>query len=336
MKLFVDGALREAIAEEVQQVLNLDIFQQQISLWKPVNSGIGFTFGKNVSFRYLVEHIINPDLLTPALRKTVDKVVKGTTPKSDLFGFCVSTFKASADARIQRLKHNHASYTRLVQLDLDLKNEPDCTPEYVESVIRDIYEVTELGKHILLCGKSISRKGLYLYLQADTDDTEVLEVVITKVYGLLQKVFRFQNPDKTLDTSVTDITNRLRYYAPDPDLVINPNVIALDTTAIKVKKKTYNNACTPQAGNTFRELEIIRQAENRLLKGFKQSSYITGFHNAFLRFANACIGRGVSRPTLENYTQQRYGQLYNQEKRIGYLSELMRIIDCAEKNISRI
>lgn len=336
MRLFVDGALRNATAEEAQQALKLDKFQQQVSMWKPIERGIGFTFGRNVSFKYLVEHIINPNLLTPAIKETVNKVLTGTAPKSDLFGFCVATFTPDHDGKVRRLKHNHSTYTKLVQLDLDLKNEPNCTAQYVESVIKDIFELTSLGKHILLCGKSISRKGLYLYLQCDTDDTKVLEVVISRVYALLQKAFNFQNPSKTLDTSVTDITNRLRYFSPDPDLVINPAVQALDTTAIKVKKKSYNNVCSPQAGNTFRELEIIRQAENRLLKGYSSTDYKTGFHNGFLRFANSCIGSGVSRPTLENYTQQRYGQLYNQEKRMSYLSELMRIIDCAEKNISRI
>ena len=335
MRLFIDNALRQATEEEVQQVLDSQIFQQPVSIWKPTQSGNGFYFAKNESLSYLVKHIIQPNLLHPELKETVDKVINGEATKKELFGFCVATFKPDENGVIRRLKHNCQTFTKLVQLDLDLKNEPDCTPEYVEMVINDIYEFTDLGKHILFCGKSISRKGIYLYLQCDTEDMEKLEVVITKVYQLLQKTFQFKNPDKTLDTSVTDIVNRLRYYSPDPDLVINPDVQPLNTSLIKVKKQSYGNNYVSQAGSPFRELEIIRGAENRFLKKYHHLKYISGFHNEFLKFANACIGKGVSKASLENYTQQKYHQLYNEEKRMAYLPELMRVIECAEKNILR-
>ncbi|MFT2010638.1 hypothetical protein ACMA1I_18325 [Pontibacter sp. 13R65] len=335
MMLFVNDALRHATSQEEQQVLDLDIMKQQVSIWKPTAVGSGFYFAKNIRFSDMVKHIAKPHLLDVRLQETVAKVISGEAAKKELFGYCVATFKPDECSKVRRLKHNYSTYTKLVQLDLDLKNEPNCTTEYVETIIKDIFELTDLGKHILLCGKSISGKGIYLYLQCDTDNTEVLEVVITRVYELLQKVFQFQNPAKTLDTSVSDVINRLRYYAPDPDLIINPFVEQLNTAGIKAKKKACTSSYVSQAGNTFREHEIIRGFENRHLLEYHQANYISGFHNAFLKFSNACIGKGVSRATLERYTQQRYGQLYNREKRMSYLPELMRIIDCAEKNILR-
>ncbi|WP_181307549.1 hypothetical protein [Rufibacter sp. XAAS-G3-1] len=333
MRLFIEDEIRHATEVEAEQVLNLNIFKQQISLWKPTSNGNGFYFAKDVPFHYLVKHIANPVLLNPQLKDTVDKVIAGQAQKSELFAFCVATFHPDGDGKIRRLKHSYRTFTKLVQLDLDLKNEPNCTTAYVEEVLRDIYELTDLGKHILLSGKSISGKGLYLYLLCDTDEHNVLEVVIAKVYELLQRVFNFKNPVKTLDASVTDITNRLRYYAPDADLVINPEVTALDTSGIRVRKKVYSNQNVSQVSDNFRELEIIRESQNKYLSGYSRTVYMTGFHNAFLSFANSCIAKGISRQALEAYAQKEFKNLYNKEKRTCYLTEIMRVIGCAEKNI---
>lgn len=334
MRLFEEGALKQASREEVEKVLKLPILEQQVSIWKP-GTRDGFVFSKNVTLSYLVRHLEGPDLLHPSIKETVEKVMSGRAPKQELFGFCVATFRADEGGWVRRLKHDYCSYTKLVQLDLDLKNEPNCTTDYVESVIQDIYELTDLGKHVLLCGKSISQKGAYLYLQCDTDELSKLEVVVKKTYQLLQQVFNFKNPEKTLDPSVSDIISRVRYFAPDRDLIINPNVLAVDTSGIRVGAKRQYRPSTTSTVDAFREQEIIRDAENRLLKGYHQTLYVSGLHNDFLHFANSCLGRGVSRSTLEKYTQNRFGQLYNQDKKKNYLPELMRVIDNAEKYILR-
>lgn len=160
MRLFVDGSIREASDQEVQQTLNLDILQQHISVWKPNLKRDGFRFVNNMKFAEMLKHIAYPELLHPEIRKKVDMVATGELAKTELFGYCVATFKPEENGWVRRLKNNHSTYTKLVQLDLDLKHEPGCDAEYVEYVLQSIYEDTDLGKHILLCGKSISRKEI--------------------------------------------------------------------------------------------------------------------------------------------------------------------------------
>jgi hypothetical protein len=334
MRVFMNGALTQASPAQYKEVLGLEIFKQPVSMWQSCSSGKGFYFKKDVPFGYLVKHIVEPELLKEDIRSLVNRIINGHGDKKELFGFCVATFNPAEDGYIRRSKSEFKTFTKLVQLDLDLKNEPNCTEEYVEEIINDIFEVSDLGKYILLCGKSISRKGIYLYLQSDTDNPDVLEVVVNKAYDLLNKIFKFNNPSKTLDKSVTDGVSRLRYYAPDKDLIINPNVQTLNTSSIKVKNVQFNYPIT-HVGNAFRELEIIRTIETRMLRSFNTTIYKSGFHSAFYRFACSCIGKGVSKNTLVLYTQQKYGQLSKQEDRENYLPELIRNIDCAEKFIQK-
>jgi hypothetical protein len=344
MRLFINNQIREATPQEVATVLKLPIFEQPVSGWQGWGVGKGFSYLGNTSFGKYIDTIIHPENLPTNFKKMVKNIMQGAKPKSENFGFCLSTFPlCKKTGKVRRLKDKFLTFTHLIQLDIDLKNEPNYTEALLQDVQQGLFE-TDLGKYILLCARSIGRKGLYVFIQTDTSDTEVLKLTLEKIYAHIQNYFHFQ-ADNVLDTSVSDIINRLRFYSPDMDIIINPEVETLDTSPIrkalekqqqtKVVKLVNKSIPKLTVGNEYLQLSAIQRYFHKHMSRYDKAIYQSGFHEAFLRFANACLFAGVDTDTLIEYTTYTYENLYNQEKRMKYLPELIRNITCAEANVRK-
>ncbi len=331
MKTYSKGKIIECPLSD----LNSDRLSLPISVWKSfciqdkekkIEDKWVYLHGKDVSLSYMLKHVVQPELLSHNVKEEVKNIITGKSPKASMFGFCLATYNR-IEGKVSRGEDNYKTFTNIIQLDLDLKNEEECTAEYVEYVKKEVYN-TALADYILFCGKSISRKGLYLFIEADSSERYKLEYAIDRSYDVLQSHFNFKHP-KTLDKSSKDIYTRLRYYSPDTNAILNINAEIFSTvSAVKPKPIIHRSPVT-----TPNDLGTVNRYFKKHLEQYHTIRYEHGFHGSFMTFANACIHAGISPDYLKQFTSVKYKDLYYAEKKQTYLPELIRVIENASKKI---
>ena len=256
----------------------------------------------------------------------VERVMENKITKDSLFSICPSTFKKNEEGKVIRKMTNVKNFTKLVQLDLDVKNEEDCSPERIEDIKESLMtDFDGLSQHIVFCSKSVSGKGVYCYVLFDTDDTDIIKHCISKFYKAISEHLGFKS-EKTCDTSITDITTRLRYFAPDNNLIINNNVVPCDTSRIKIQKSgkveyNYNNVISHSG---WKIKDILQQTYNKYLKDYHQGNkYLSGFDTQSISFYKVVFMKGVPLEDVINYTTEKFKNLYNYEKGMKYLPLLL-------------
>lgn len=306
-------------------VFKNDIWNSDFSLFQGSSKGVYYR--SNIKLINLIKCIVNKNLLPKDDLQLLDDVVNGIRKKEEMFGYVPTIFKTDVNGKTSRNNDNIEKYSRLVQLDLDIKNEVNHCPATILAIKEDLFLLLpQLAQHIAIMGNSISGKGLFAYILVDTEDIDVIEVVFKKFNTIISDFFKFKS-EKTCDTSIKDAKTRFRYYSNDYDLIINDNVKPVNTSKISVNKinKTYTKKLCSN------EEQTINIQFKKLLSDFTSNTiYKSGFDNCIFKFYTSCMFFGVSSETLLDWTIYNYKDLHKSGHG-NYLGKLKTVLESAKK-----